>query len=102
MEKGDGIIYYSAKDKMDGGKPLQLFTAIGHVIDDKPYNVQVSDTFKPYRRDVKYLKSKTADIRPLIKQLSFIKNKKKWGFYLMSGFAEIPKEDFELIRAAMV
>lgn len=31
----------------------------------------------------------------------FIKNKKCWGFYLMSGFKEISKHDFEVIKHAM-
>ncbi|WP_419802824.1 hypothetical protein [Mucilaginibacter sp.] len=41
------------------------------------------------------------EIRPLLGQLSFIKNKKKWGFYLISGFWELSKEDFEVIKSAM-
>ncbi|MBA4139479.1 MAG: EVE domain-containing protein, partial [Segetibacter sp.] len=57
--------------------------------------------FKPYRRDVTFKESHEADIRPLIEHLDFIKNKKRWGFYLISGFREISKDDFEVIMHAM-
>jgi len=42
-----------------------------------------------------------ADIRPLHEHLTFIRNKKKWGFYLISGFREISKEDFSVIKSVM-
>lgn len=44
--------------------------------------------FKPYRRNVEFRESEDADIRPLLERVSFIKNKKRWGFFLMSGFRE--------------
>lgn len=99
--KGDWVIYYSAKDKFEGGKPLQKFTAIGQIIDDEPYQPNAQSTFKPYRRDMAFNGSQEADIRPLLEQLNFIKNKKRWGFYLISGFREISKEDFAVIKCAM-
>ena len=99
--KGDWVIYYSAKDEFENGKPLQKFTAIGQVLDDEPYQPHAHSDFKPYRRDVSFKDQQEAGIRPLIETLSFIKNKKRWGFYLISGFREIPKDDFEVIRHAM-
>lgn len=41
-------------------------------------------------------------IRPLINDLSFIKNKQSWGFMFRFGMFEIPKTDFELIKNAMI
>jgi predicted RNA-binding protein len=99
--KGDMIVYYSAKDIFEGGKPLQKFTAIGEVTDDEPYQPDANSTFKPYRRNVHYKKAHEADIRPLLDKLEFIKNKTKWGFYLMGGFRELSKEDFEVVEGAM-
>lgn len=101
LSKGDWIVFYSSKDKLENGKPLQRFTAIGQVIDDKPYQPSIEENFKPYRRNVEFKKVKEADIRPLLEHLSFIKHKKKWGFYLISGFRKISKEDFEVIEHAM-
>lgn len=99
--KGDRVVYYSSKDEFENGTPLQTFTAIGEIIDNEPYQPNTSSKFKPYRRDVKYGKSVDAEMRPLIEKLSFIKNKKRWGFYLISGFREISKDDFEIIQQAM-
>ncbi len=99
--KGDWIVYYSSKDKFENGKLLQKFTAIAQVIDEEPYQINAGDNFKPYRRDVEFKNSQEVEIRPLLEHLTFIKNKKRWGFYLISGFREISKEDFYVIRSAM-
>jgi hypothetical protein len=83
--KGDWLVYYS----------------IGQVADEEPYQPNTHADFKPYRRDVTYKEAEEADIRPLLEELSFIKNKKRWGFYLIGGFREIPKDDFGVIKKAM-
>ena len=99
--KGDWIVYYSSRDKLENGKLLQKFTAIGKITDDEAYQPDTRTNSKSYRRNVQYNKSNDADIRPLIEKLSFIKNKKRWGFYLISGFKEIVKEDFTIIKHSM-
>lgn len=102
LEKGDWIIYYSSKLKMNDSNPYQKFTAVGQITDGEVFQVEVSDTFKPWRIKADFAKAKDLEIRPLIEKLEFIKNKKKWGFSLMSGFVEIPKADFDLIFNFMV
>lgn len=99
--KGDWVVFYSSKDIFEDGKPLQKFTAIGEIIDDNVYQPDTSSSFKPFRRDVEFRDCHEADIRPLLEELSFIKNIKKWGVYLMNGFREISKDDFEVIKNAM-
>ena len=99
--KGDWIVFYSSKDKFENGKALQKFTAAGQVTDDEPYHPAVIDHFKPYRRNVKFASVREADIRPLLDHLGFIRNKEKWGFYLISGFRELSEEDFTVIKNAM-
>jgi len=101
LSKGDRIVYYSSKDAFEGGNIYQKFTAIGKITDDEPYQGGTKNKFKAYRRNVDYQTCHEAEIRPLIERLSFIKNKKRWGFYLISGFREISKEDFEIIKHAM-
>lgn len=101
LSKNDWVVFYSSKNKFEGGEPLQKFTAMGKVIDSEPYQPNNDSNFNPYRRDVEFIKSREADIRPLLDQLDFIKNKKKWGFYLISGFKELSKKDFDLIRFSM-
>lgn len=99
--KGDWVVYYSAKSVFGETAPLQKFTAIGMITDAEPWQPDNNSAFKPYRRNVDYKNSQEAEIAPLLAKLSFIKNKKRWGFYLMSGFREISKEDFDVIRNAM-
>ncbi|MDQ6845960.1 MAG: EVE domain-containing protein [Bacteroidota bacterium] len=99
--KGDWIVYYSSKDKFEDGKAYQKFTAIGQITDDESYQPDTRKKFKPYRRNVDYKTCNETEIRALIEDLSFIKNKKRWGFYLISGFREISKEDFEVIKHEM-
>ena len=80
----------------------QKFTAIGIVKDDFPYQVEMENNFKPFRRNVKYLKAKSIDIKPLIQDLAFIKNKKSWGYVFRYGFLEIDQASFEIIANAML
>ena len=101
MKKGDWLIYYSPKVALDSSEKLQAFTALGQISDDTPYQVEMSPTFKPFRRKVIYEKYKEVSIVPLIEKLSFIKNKKSWGYVFRYGLVEIPKEDFDVIKNQM-
>lgn len=102
LEKEDWVIYYSSKDQYGNGKPCQKFTAIGRVNDEKPYQAEVSMDFKPWRRDVDFYPCVEVEIRPLLDDLGFITNRRRWGLHLMSGFVKIGKSDFELIRKRMI
>ncbi len=101
MHQGDRLIYYSPKVSLESDTKLQAFTAIGQIADNEIYQVEMSKTFKPYRRHVNYLACHEVPIAPLIKKLSFIKNKKQWGSIFRYGLVEIPKKDFETIKHAM-
>jgi len=101
LSRDDWLIYYSPRQSLDSKEPLQAFTAIGRMADDEIYQVEESPTFKPFRRHVLYLNAQAAPIAPLIPALSFIKNKRSWGYVFRFGHVEIPEADFELIKAAM-
>ena len=101
MAKGDGIVFYSPRAEMKAGPPVQSFTAIGEVVDEAPYQVEMNDEFKPWRRAVKFLPASEAPIQPLIENLEFIRNKKSWGVVFRRGFFEIGEGDFGRIREAM-
>ena len=102
LQKGDFVIYYSSKVSMESNELYQKFTAIGEVIDDVPYQVDMGSDFKPYRRNIKYLNACDVDIKPLIPILSFIKNKTSWGYVFRYGFLEIAQESFEIIATLML
>ena len=101
MNRGDYIIFYSPKTNFNDRKPLQQFTALGKCIDDKPYQVEMSPDFHPWRRNIEYLRCKETPVKALISNLSFIKDKQKWGFPFRRVMFEIPQEDFLKIAEAM-
>ena len=101
MQRGDWIIFYSPKTAFTDGEPLQAFTAIGQVIDDEPYQAEMSPDFHPWRRDVDFKQSHEAPIRPLIDELDFIENKQSWGYKFRFGVIEIGEKDFLTIAGAM-
>ena len=101
MRTGDWLVYYSPREQMNEGAPLQSFTALGRVTGDHVYPHIMSEDFVPFRRDVTYLRTRTAEIRPLIGRLRFITDPQRWGYPLRTGVLEIGREDFALIAAAM-
>lgn len=102
IKNGDYFIYYSPKIRMNEPGLYQKFTAIGEVVDDEPYQVDMSGGFKPFRRNIRYFKAKHADIRPLIEDLSFIKNKKSWGFVFRYGLIKIDEASYHIIAEQML
>lgn len=85
---------------MRQGEPLQAFTALGRVADDEVYQVEMEPGFVPWRRNVEFVECVHTPIRPLIDQLTFIKNKQRWGYVFRFGLFEISEQDFELIKRA--
>jgi len=101
IHPGDWIVYYSPTEIFGDKKPCRKFTAIGQIKDKEPYQCKMSDDFIPWRRDVDFLESKDVEIEHLIGNLSFIKNKKQWGYIFRFGLFVIPFEDFKLIALNM-
>src|SRR6185369_15456590 len=52
--RGDGVVYYSAKETFGAPEPCQKFTAIGIVADDAPVEVEQFPGFVPWRRRVQW------------------------------------------------
>lgn len=101
MDKGDWIVYYSPTINFGQKEPCQSFTALGKIKDGDPYPFAMSDDFIPWRRDVSFVKSREIPIQTLLNELSFIKDKQKWGFPFRRGCFEISLEDFQIICRAM-
>lgn len=102
MSSGDWIIIYSSKQTVDSDVKCQAFTAIGQVADDEIYQHKMTETFIPFRRNIKFYDCNETPIVPLIPDLDFIKNKQSWGYPFRFGFFEIDKADFELISKHML
>ena len=101
IKKGDWIAYYSSKENIDDKKPYQFFTAIGEIIGDFEYQFDMGYGFVPYRKDTRFYESDESSILPLISKLSFIEDKKHWGYYFRFGYLEISRDDFISIWKSM-
>lgn len=101
ISSGDWIVYYSPKDKMEGGTAVQAFTAIGQVAAGEIEPSKKKDDIH-YRRSVNYRASaQYAAVRPLLSKLSFVKNPDRWGLAFRLSKREIKSSDFKIIAEAM-
>ena len=101
MNTGDWIIYYSSKESIQENTPYQKFTAIGKVI-DYVFQFDMGNDFIPFRREIDFISCTETSIHPLIPHLTFIKNKKRWGYPFRFGHLEISEKDFKLISEKMI
>ena len=99
VQPGDLVAYYSPRDQMRGGTPVQAFTALGVVKPGAPYQVTLAPGFHPFRRDVAWCAAQPAPIRPLLDALSW--GGPNWGHRLRFGLFEVPDTDMTLIAQAM-
>ena len=101
LRPGDGLVFYSPRTAMRSGAPLQEFTALGSVSGDEPYQVEMSPDFNPWRLSVEFLEVTAAPARPLVPDLEFIADPKRWGYPFRRGLFEIGRPDFLRIDEAM-
>jgi hypothetical protein len=102
LRAGDSIVYYSPAVSLRGDDRLQAFTSIGFVKDERIYQVDMGDDFRPYRRDVGYVDASEALILPLLDSLELTRGKRNWGYPFRFGLVEITAGDFAMISAAMI
>ena len=99
MQRGDWLLYYSPKIRLDGHDKLQSFTALGQITDDQAYPFQMSASFIPFRRNVAY-----AEIRREC-PIAVIRTHPEWKKYaarLRYGHFEISEDFFNFVRAYML
>lgn len=101
LSPGDGLVCYSPRTAMRGGDRLQEFTALGRVTGTEPYQVEMSPDFHPWRLTVDFLAVTPAPARPLVPDLDFIPDPKRWGYPFRRGLFEIGRADFLRIATAM-
>src|SRR6185503_17870061 len=79
MQPGDGLAFYSPRAHFPDGAPLQAFTAIGRVGDGPIFEVPPEQPSALFRRSACWFDATPAPIKPLLAELSFIRNKEHWG-----------------------
>jgi hypothetical protein len=101
LSAGDGVVYYSPRERMGEGALIRAFTAIGRVRPGTAYHAEQSGCFHPWRRAIDYQPTKEAPITPLLGQLSFSRENQNWRWLMRQGFLEITRADFDTIAIAM-
>ena len=61
----------------------------------------MSPDFRPWRLEVAFEDVSPAPIRPLLEELSFISDPKRWGFPFRRGLFEIDASDMAVVAGAM-
>lgn len=87
--------------RLESDEKYQKFIAIGEIVDDTVYQFQMTPSFCPYRRNVRFFDIRESSIIPLIPKLSFIQDIRYWGYPFRFGILEIPEVDFEHISPTM-
>jgi hypothetical protein len=100
MRAGDGLVYYSPREALDGDRPLRTFTAIGTVADDEVGQAD-EEGFRPWRRRVEF-DTGAADVPLAQLQADLdLTTGPNWGYPLRRGLVELSPQDFGRIARAM-
>jgi len=98
---GDRVAVYAPTVTMGGKEKCQAFVLLGIVRTGEPYQVTISEDFKPFRRDVDWKPKKETPIAPLLETLDFTKGRRNWGYQLRFGLFAISDHDIDAIARAM-
>ena len=101
IKANDVVAYYSSVQTMGSKSPLQQFTALGVVLSDEVYQVEMAPGFSPYRKNVQWLTSQNCSIRDLLPVLSFSQNNPHWGYMMRFGIFSILQTDMMHIAKSM-
>ncbi|MGZ9809833.1 EVE domain-containing protein [Pseudoroseicyclus sp. H15] len=103
LRKGDWLAYYSPREGMGSGAPVQAFTALGQVTSEAPYQAAQAMNFNPFRVDVAYLaEARPAPIRPMLEELELTRGRDgNWGLLLRGPKRRVSMADMRRIAAAM-
>ena len=97
----DRVAYYSPTIELGGSGKCQAFTAFGIVRERAPYRPAAEGDFSPYRRDVMWLETYDAPIKPLLDALEFAAGRRNWGYQLRFGLFRVSERDMRTIATAM-
>ena len=101
VKSGSRVVYYSPTKLFGGSDRLQAFTALGIVRAAEAYQVDMGGGFHPFRRDVDWLETSPAPIKPLLDLLELTKGRRNWGQKFRFGLIAISACDMTVIATAM-
>ena len=101
VKPGNRVVYYSPAETFGGADRLQTFTALGIVRDGEAYQVDMGSGFFPFRRDIDWVETRPAPIKPLLDRLALTKGRRNWGQAFRFGLVAISVQDMTVIAEAM-
>ncbi len=101
VKPGSRVAYYSPTETFGGADRLQAFTALGVVRDGEAYQADMGGGFHPFRRDIDWLATNPASIKPLLDQLELTRGQRNWGRKFRFGLIAISARDMTVIATAM-
>ena len=101
VKPGSRVVYYSPTETFGGADRLQAFTALGIVRDVEAYQVDMGGGFHPFRRNIDWLDTTPAPIKPLLEQLELTRGRRNWGQKFRFGLVSIGARDMTVIAEAM-
>jgi hypothetical protein len=101
VKPGSRVVYYSPAETFGSANRLQTFTALGVVRDGEAYQVDMGGGFEPFRRDIDWLESRAAPIKPLLDRLELTQGRRNWGQAFRFGLVAISVQDMTVIAEAM-
>ena len=99
MRAGDGLVYYSPRETLDGSSPLRAFTAVGRIEDDELWQADEGD-FHPWRRRVAYESGGAPVPLRLVQSDLELTRPPNWGYQLRRGLLGLSPADFVRIERA--
>lgn len=109
MAEGDTIVFYISKKRAgyyDRKGIVSNFGPVAKVVglpfyDETRIWESRSGEAYPWRRKISIVLNKQINARSIIKELSFVRNKSRWGLYFIKGANRITEEDYKLIFNAL-
>jgi EVE domain-containing protein len=101
VSPGDRVAFYAPRDTFEG-TPVQAFCGLATVTGDHVKQRPLPGTdFLPWVRDAEFEQVKPMPVRPLLEELSFVRNPQHWGMAFRRSLFETGPEDFEIIENAL-
>jgi predicted RNA-binding protein len=97
---GDLVIFYVPRESLISNKRVGKFIGLAEIKEESHKSSEPvwNNGLFPYRVRIELLSHDSCEIKPLIKALTFIKNKNSWGATFLGGIVKVPADDFEKIR----
>ncbi|WP_425049370.1 EVE domain-containing protein [Psychromarinibacter sp. S121] len=99
LSPGDRVVLYAPRTDFDGD-PVQAFVAHAVVTGDAPY-IREFPMGEGWCRDASYDDVTPAPVRPMLEDLSFVKDPRYWGMAFRRGKFEISEADYRTIATAL-